>query len=365
MDNLFYIAGQFARQGDVVDVTEFGKGNINHTFLVTTDAAGSSRFILQRINTQVFRKPELVMRNMLISTRHMLRRAASASLTEGRRWDVPAVIPTRAGMDYWLAPDGSFWRAVVFIENARSFQVISDIDHAREVGCALGIFHALLRDLPPGGLADTLEGFHITPRYLRHYDEVLVKYGHPSSPEVNYCLRFVDERRDLTHTLEDAKARGRLPLRAVHGDPKTDNVMMDVFTRRAVSIVDLDTVKPGLLHYDIGDCLRSACNLLGENTEQWETVRFDTDIAGAVTKGYCSVAGKELTRDDFAYFYDSIRLIAFELGLRFFTDHLEGDVYFRTGRPDHNLARALIQFRLARSIESQETTIRSIIRDMK
>jgi Ser/Thr protein kinase RdoA (MazF antagonist) len=179
------------------------------------------------------------------------------------------------------------------------------------------------------------------------------------------CMRFVDNRRDLSRIIESARKEGRLFLRAIHGDPKTDNVMMDLSTRQAVSIVDLDTVKPGLVHYDIGDCLRSACNRTGEDTEQWETIRFDADIARAVLKGYCSVTGKFLTDNDFDYIYDSIRLIAFELGLRFLTDYLEGDVYFRVRRPDHNLVRALVQFRLTESIESQEATIRSIIRDVR
>ncbi len=364
MNNLFSIAGQFALRGKVIDVTEFGKGNINRTFLVTMDFDGG-RFILQRINTQVFCKPDLLMHNMLISTGHMTRRMLETQLTGGRRWEVPVVIPTGAGKEYLRASDGSFWRAIGFIDGSESFAVINDCNHAQEVGYALGLFHALLADLPPESLADTLEGFHIAPRYLRHYEEVLAKCQLASSPELDYCIRFVGQRRDLAHVLEDAKAEGRLLLRTIHGDPKTDNVMMDVSTRQAVGIVDLDTVKPGLVHYDIGDCLRSACNLMGEDTDKWESVCFDTDVASAVLNGYSSVARGFLTKNDLDYLYDSIRLIAFELGLRFFTDYMEGDVYFRVRRPNHNLARALIQFRLTESIETQRAAINSIIRDMR
>jgi Ser/Thr protein kinase RdoA (MazF antagonist) len=365
LENLFSIARQFTHQCNVIDVGEFGKGNINDTFLVTTDAAGNGRFILQRINTRVFRRPELVMRNMLVSTDHMLQRMQSTALAGDRRWEVPVVILTPSGEDHRLSSDGSFWRAVAFIGDSQSFAVIRDAHHAQEVGYALGLFHTLLSDLPPGTLADTLQGFHITPHYLRHYDEVLATSRYKSSPEVNYCLRLAEQRRDLAPVLEHAKAKGRLFLRIIHGDPKTDNVMMDIASRRAVSIVDLDTVKPGLVHYDIGDCLRSACNQTGEDTQQWEAVRFDADIAMAVLKGYCSVAREFLTENDFDYFFESIRLIAFELALRFFTDYLEGDVYFRVRHPDHNLARALVQFRLTQSIESQEAAIRSIIRGIK
>jgi len=249
--------------------------------------------------------------------------------------------------------------------DATSFDTIRGRDHAREVGYALGVFHTLLSDLPAETLADTLEGFHVTPRYLRHYDEVLATCRTGGSPDVQYCRRFVHERRALAPVLENARAEGRLMLRVIHGDPKVNNIMMDRASGHAVSMIDLDTVKPGLVHYDIGDCLRSGCNPLGEETGAWEEVRFDIDCCKAILEGYLQTARKFLTGDDFAYLYESIRLIAFELGLRFFTDYLEGNVYFKVNRPEHNLARALVQFRLTRSIEEQEPAIRALIRDMQ
>ena len=369
MDNISVVAEQFRPRGRVIDIREFGNGNINNTFLVTLeekiDSISEKHLILQRINTLVFRQPELVMLNMRISTEHVRRRLGLTPLGADRRWEVPRVLLTLEGKDHWLDSGGSFWRAISFIEGSQSFDIIKDIDHAREVGYALGMFHTLLSDLPPEKLADTLEGFHITPGYLRHYDEVLAKNRGNRSTEVNYCLQFVRKRSGLAHVLENAKAQGRLCLRPIHGDPKVNNIMMDTATGQAISIVDLDTVKPGLVHYDIGDCLRSCCNPMGEETEKWEDVRFNTDLCQAILKGYLSVAREFLTANDFYYLYDSIRLIAFELGLRFFTDYLEGDVYFKVRRPGHNLARALVQFRLAESIESQETAIRSIIRDIR
>jgi Ser/Thr protein kinase RdoA (MazF antagonist) len=271
----------------------------------------------------------------------------------------------RDGRDHWLDPERAFWRAVSFIEAAQSFDTIQDIGHAREVGYALGMFHTLLSDLPPERLSDTLEGFHITPRYLRHYDEVLMKYRGGKSPEVNYCLQFISERSAWAHILETAKQQGRLHLRPIHGDPKVNNILMDTADGRAIGIVDLDTVKPGLVHYDIGDCLRSGCNPLGEETWQLEEVRFDPDLCRAVLQGYLEMASGFLTGNDFEYLYDSVRLIAFELGLRFFTDYLEGNVYFRVHGPEHNLVRALVQFRLTESIESQEAAIQKIIRKIR
>jgi len=275
------------------------------------------------------------------------------------------VLLNRHGNDHWLDSEGSFWRAISFIEGSQSFDTIRDIDHAKEVGYALAMFHTLLSDLPPERLADTLEGFHITPGYLRHYNEVLAKYTASRSEVVNYCLQFVKKRSGLAHVLENAKTQGRLLLRPIHGDPKVNNIMMDIATGQAISIVDLDTVKPGLVHYDIGDCLRSGCNPVGEETENWEEVYFDLDLCRAILKGYISLARGFLTADDIHYLYDSIRLIAFELGLRFFTDYLEGDVYFKVRQPGHNLARALVQFRLTESIESQEKAINGIIRDIR
>lgn len=365
MGNLFSIAARFRPQGRVIDVREFGSGNINDTFLVTLDEEGEKHFILQRINTNVFRRPELIMQNMSISTGHMRRRLDMAAQNVGRRWEVPVVLPAEDGRDHWLDPDGSFWRAMSFIEGSQAFDTIKDARHAGEVGYALGMFHALLSDLPPGRLADTLEGFHITPDYLRHYEEVLAGHGAIRSPEVHYCMRVVSERSGWANVLEDAKARGRLLLRTIHGDPKVNNIVLDTVTGLAVSIVDLDTVKPGLIHYDIGDCLRSGCNLLGEETEDWEKARFDPDICRAILGGYLPAAREFLTGGDFDYLYDAIRLIAFELGLRFLTDYLEGDVYFRVRRPEQNLARALVQFRLTESIESKASAIRSIIRGLR
>ena len=363
MDNLLAVAERFEPWGRIVNIQEYGSGNLNDTFLVTLDTEGERHFILQRINTQVFRQPELIMLNIRTFTDHVRKRLQRTPLSGGRRWEVPRVLLTRDGQDHWLDPSGSFWRAISFIAGAQSFETIQDMSHAREVGYALGMFQNLISDLPAERLADTLEGFHITPRYLQHYDEVIAKGRLPRSPEVDYGLRFVSERRAWASILEDAKAQGKLMLRPIHGDPKVNNVMIDTATRQAVSIVDLDTVKPGLIHYDIGDCLRSCCNPLGEETERFEAVRFEPDLCRAILQGYLSLARDFLTENDYQYLYDAIRLIAFELGLRFFTDYLEGNVYFKVRHPEHNLARALVQFKLTESIEAQAAAIRTIIQE--
>jgi Ser/Thr protein kinase RdoA (MazF antagonist) len=415
LDHLVTVTEQFKSPGRVTDIREYGDGNINQTFLVTLDGEAERRFILQRINTRVFPRPELVMSNLRTVTEHVRLRleATPARLdrflvgsngskpafpwAEGRgegaclngfppslalphegrgkhdataarasrRWEVPRLLLTKDAHDHWIDPGGSFWRAISFIEAARSFDTIQDAQHAREVGIALGMFHGLIADLPIERLADTLEGFHITPRYLCHFDEALTKCGANHSSEVEYGLRFVNQRRAWAHVLEQAKAQGRLKLRPIHGDPKVNNVMIDTDTGQAVGIIDLDTVKPGLVHYDIGDCLRSCCNPLGEESEHWEAVRFEPDLCQIILTGYLSRAREFLTAGDFEYLFDAIRLIAFELGLRFFTDYLEGNVYFKIRHPEHNLARALVQFKLTASIEAQEAAIRTIIQDLR
>lgn len=363
MDNLIEAANRFAGIEKVADIRRFGNGNVHGTFLVSLEE--NKRFILQRMNTRVFKEPGLVMKNIKIVTEHVKKRMELENPAAGTRWELPCVIAGCEGRDHWIDSEGSFWRALSFIEDSRSFDTIQDSGHAREVGRALGLFQALISDLPASRLADTLPGFHVTPLYVRRFDEVVAERGAGGSCEREFCLKFINERRKSASGLEDAAARGRLFLRPIHGDPKVNNVMVDEATGEAVSMVDLDTVKPGLVHYDIGDCLRSGCNPLGEETRNWEAVRFEPDLCRDILQGYLMIAKDFLTEGDFDYIYESIRLIVFELGLRFFTDYLEGNVYFKASREEHNLFRALVQFRLAESIESQRATIEAIVEDVR
>jgi Ser/Thr protein kinase RdoA (MazF antagonist) len=365
LDRAGAAAARFNPDGDILGVEAYGNGNINDTFLVILGSGAAPRFILQRINRQVFPRPELVMQNLRASTEHLAARLAISPVAPGRRWEVPRVLLTRDGQDRWIAPDGSFWRGISFIEASESFDTIQNIRHAGEVGYAVGTFHRLISDLSLARLADTLEGFHVTPRYLRHYDHVLARVALRSSPELAHAARFVAKRRACAAVLEDARAGGRLRLRPIHGDPKVNNVMIDIVRGEAVSLVDLDTVKPGLVHYDIGDCLRSSCNCLGEETERWEQVCFEPELGQAILQGYLSAARGLLDEADYDYLYDCLHLIAFELGLRFLTDYLEGSPYFKVRHPEQNLLRALVQFQLTESIESQAREIRAILQALR
>jgi Phosphotransferase enzyme family len=381
LNRLNSIAEQFAGSRQVKAIRAFGSGNINDTFLVTIEDEIEPHFILQRINTHVFLQPGLVMQNMRIFTNHVCEKLQREANNLARRWAVPRVLLTNDGQDGWIEPDQTYWRAISFIDDSESIDIIQDTEHGREIGYALGRFHHLISDLDPAQLADTLPGFHITPQYLEYYHRVLPMYtaefvrsGSPTmkrtqavdvNPDVDYCLKFVQERQEWARVLEDAKNDGKLPLRPIHGDPKVNNVMICTTTQQAIGIIDLDTVKPGLVHYDIGDCLRSGCNPLGEETKEWKKVHFDTVMCRSILSGYLTEASGFLTDDDYEYLFDGIRLIAFELGLRFFTDHLAGNVYFKVKYPAHNLDRALVQFKLTESIEAQSQIIQQIIGELR
>jgi Ser/Thr protein kinase RdoA (MazF antagonist) len=370
MESIDHVATQFASTGSIAAVQPYGSGNVNDTFLVSVKPAQehdeAPKFILQRINTHVFRQPKLIVANMRRFTDHVQKRLTQENTPSRRRWESPIVIATRTGQDYWIDEKEGFWRAITLIEGAKTHPSILDATHAQEAGYALGRFQSLISDLDTNLLHDTLPGFHITPHYLTQYDAVLVHYqqtNHRSggrTSEIQHCLQFVETHRKLATILADAQGQGRLSLRAIHGDPKVDNILIDDDTHEAIGIVDLDTVKPGLVHYDVGDCLRSCCNPAGEETTDLSAVHFDTDLCQVILDGYFEEARRFFTPGDYAYLFDSIRLIAFELGLRFFTDFLAGDVYFRAKYPEHNLNRALVQFKVAEQVEAQEATIRKI-----
>jgi Ser/Thr protein kinase RdoA (MazF antagonist) len=361
-EQLVKIAHQFEPDAPITSIQHHGSGNINSTFLVILDL--QPPFILQRLNTAVFCQPELVMNNICILSDYVHCQLEQDNSCSQRRWLMPRVLFTPQQKNHYVAADGTFWRGISFIDNSQSFDTIQNLQHAQEIGYGLAMFHRLLTDLPTAQLADTLEGFHITPGYLHHYHRVQEQIKIPNSPEVNYCLQFIRDRPNLPYILENARDQGKLHLRTIHGDPKINNIMIDCSTQEAVAMIDLDTVKPGLVHYDIGDCLRSGCNSLGEETTNWEQVKFEPELAQGILQGYLAVARDFLTQNDYQYIYDSIRLLAFELGLRFFTDYLEGNVYFNAKHSEHNLARALVQFKLTESIERQQKTINQIIADL-
>ncbi len=360
------MAQKFDVPGRLVTVVPHGAGNVNDTYLVIQRTTFSEeRFILQKINKHVFPRPDYIMENMRVVTDHVHRRLEEEAGQADRIWQLPKVILTKDGKDFATDGDDECWRAISLIASAHSFEQVQSPEHAYEAGYVLGNFQRLISDIPVERLHDTLEGFHITPGYLEALDRTLeTKEGRlrlNSSVEAEWCYRFINERRQWCRVLEDAKAAGELPLRPIHGDPKIANIMIDDATGKGTCIVDLDTVKPGLIHYDFGDCLRSACNPAGEEAQDLSRVYFDTDLCRNIVQGYMVFARTFLTEAERHYLYDAIRLIAFELGLRFFADFIAGDVYFKVRYDLQNLNRARVQFRLTESIERRENTIRKIL----
>ena len=355
------VAERFALPGPMAQLEPLGQGNVNSTYLVTLAGAEPLRFVLQRLNTRVFPHPDRVMGNIARVSEHL----AGSDAARSAGWRVPRLMPACHNQQPWLVDDaGQPWRLMTYLEECHCPQTIATVDEAREVARGLASFLRYLHDLPVDQLADTLEGFHVTPRYLQAFEGVLQHMKRPLDQHEQEAVTFVQARAATASVLEDARRRGELQDRPIHGDPKVNNVLLCRHSGRAVALIDLDTVKPGLLHYDIGDCLRSACNPLGEETDDLDGVVCDLERLEAMLEVLLSELRPVLTAADHAYLFDAIRLLPYELGLRFLTDHLAGDRYFRTERPGQNLQRALVQLRLSASIEAQEPAIRTLLKEL-
>ncbi|MCI5209291.1 MAG: aminoglycoside phosphotransferase family protein, partial [Candidatus Electrothrix sp. ATG2] len=244
------------------------------------------------------------------------------------------------------------------IDHTCSLHSITTPGQAEEIGATLGLFHQLLATLPPESLTDPLPGFHNTPGYLQQYDTVR---SAAHNPEAVDCRNFITPRRDDVFLLENARKQGIVRQQIIHADPKVANFLFSPNEKRVVSLIDLDTVKPGLLLHDIGDCLRSCCNPLGEEVDNPEEIVFDPELFSAAAKGYLTQAADLLTHKDRQLLVDSVRLISFELGLRFYSDYLFNNCYFKVHYPEQNLFRARVQFALVRSIEQQHDRLCAMI----
>lgn len=353
------IACQFVPDKNISAIQPHGQGLINDTFLVTTDTG--RQIILQRINRHVFPHPERIMENLHVLAGHIRQHAATDSAS-GRTLRLPEILMARDGRNFAIDAAGGFWRAQEFIEHTHTYDNISNIAQAEEIGFALGRFHALIHDLDRARLHQTLPGFHDAPGYFARFLQASARPRQVSaSRELLNSLTFAEGRGSLTRVLEQARHEGKLATRPIHGDTKLNNFLFDTQTGKAVSLIDLDTVQPGLIHYDVGDCLRSCANPAGESPKDIAAVHFDLDIGQAILKNYLAETRGILTQHDFDYLYDAIRLIPFELGLRFLTDHLEGNHYFKTEWAGQNLHRALVQFELTTSIEKHEKAIKAVI----
>jgi Ser/Thr protein kinase RdoA (MazF antagonist) len=333
----------FFRPGAVVaELVPLGLGNINDTWRVAlTDG---SRVVLQRLHPTVFADFDAVMTNLRMVTAHLHRKPVSGVVFF-------RLLANPQGQDHLLDGEGCCWRLLTHIDHTRTLAILDHPAQAHEIGSLLGRFHLLTADLDPATLADPLPGFHCTPRYLTQYD--LISRGKwPGNDQEAFCTDLIEQLRPMADVLE--QARDRLSHRVIHGDPKVANFLFAEEADRAVSLIDFDTVRPGLLLHDLGDCLRSCCNPRGEGHPDPTAVVFDPELFTALMAGYVDQAGQLLTPADRELLVTGALVISFELGLRFFTDHLNGDRYFKVSGQGQNLHRALGQFHLHRSIRSQQ-----------
>ncbi len=366
---LAQVAQQFKVGGRLVTINPTGFGNVNDTYLaVFRTHFSEERVIIQRINRRVFPCPAALMENMRILTEHVHAKLEREAEHADRIWQLPRIIPLRDGNGFFIDDEGEYWRAITLIASATAYSEAQGAEHAMEVGAVLGQFHYLVSDLDPAGLKDPLPGFHITPLYLRKYDETTATPAAQArlkaSVEARRLRKFVEERRALASTLQDALEAGELRMRLMHGDPKVSNIMIDEITGKGTAIIDLDTVAPGLLHYDFGDALRSIGNPAGEEEQSLSQVVFDLDLCEAFCRGFMPRVHDVLTPADRRYLFPAIRLITFELGLRFFQDYLAGNIYFKVRDPEQNLNRARVQFRLCESIEARRRVIEQLLADL-
>lgn len=364
MKSVTWAAESFAPAETVVTgVQKHGPGIIHETFLVTLDG-GSEPFILQRLNTQVFPDPAALMENLQRVCCHLLERVEVAPWEIAKEWQVVRLMPARDDTLLLRDSQGSFWRALSFIDRAVPLEQVRNAADAGVTGRALGIFHWLISDLNPTALRVILPGFRDVAQYLQRYDAVSVRNTGDGDGDA-FCRRFIGTRREWAPVLENGLRAGRLQVRVIHGDAKINNVMISSTTGQPVSMIDLDTVMTGPVHYDIGDCLRSCCNTGGEEGKDPTLVDFDLDRCRAALFSYVEVAHRFLTAADYDFFYAAIRRVPFELGLRFYTDYLEGDIYFKLQYPGQNLERAMVQFKLTESIEAREREIRGLVEECR
>lgn len=354
---------QFHVYGDFLDALPHGGGHINDTYCVRVNQAGSVvRYILQRINQDVFRKPEQVMENISRVLDHARNKLNGASGRDASR-KVLTLVPARSGQVYHVDRQGDCWRCYFFIENARSHEVISSEAQAFEVAHAFGEFQRMLVDLPGDRLHETVPDFHNTPVRLAALRRAVAEDGKgrvgSSAPEIE----FVESRAEECARVVEAMKTGAVPERVAHNDTKLNNVMIDLASGKAVCVIDLDTVMPGSVLYDFGDLVRTSTSPAAEDERDLAKVVMQLPMFKALVGGYLRGAQSFLTAAELELLAFSGKLITLEIGIRFLTDHLQGDVYFKTHRPNHNLDRCRTQFRLVQSIEEQYDAMQAAVRE--
>ncbi len=347
----------------VVDCQPYGNGHINDTFLLQTPAGeASADYILQRINTDIFRRPDQLMANITAVTEHL------AARIRGRGGDpvreTLTVIPTAKGEAYAVTPDGC-WRLYLFVAGSVTHEAAEHPAQLESAGRTFGAFMMDLADFPAATLHETIPLFHHTPDRLRQFHEAVAEDAKGRrgmvKAEIEGVLAFAGEASYLT----DQLAAGRLPLRVTHNDTKLNNILFDAKTDRGLCVIDLDTVMPGLLAYDFGDAIRVGANRTGEGDPDVSHVGVSMERFTAFAKGLLGALGDTLTDDEAASLVMGAKLMTWEVASRFLADYLRGDTYFKIHYPTQNLDRARNQLALVRDIHRRQAELEDVIQALR
>lgn len=362
MDKLKNIASRFEIRGTIAAVAPFGAGLINDTYRVTTAGAGDPDYVLQRINHAIFRDVDMLQRNIARITDHIRTRLAARGEEDLERKTL-RLVPAVDGRLYHT--DGeSYWRMTVLIPGARSFEQVTP-ELAYRTGRAFGDFQGMLADLPGEPLGATIPDFHNIEFRLKQLDEAVKADRVGRVAEMQDVIDQIAARADDMCLAQRLHARGRLPRRTSHCDTKVNNVLFDERTGEVLCVIDLDTTMPGFVMSDFGDFIRTAGNTGAEDDRDLERVGLDVEIFKAFARGYIEAAGPFLTDIEVELLPFGARLLTYMQTVRFLTDYLAGDTYYKISSPDHNRARTLAQLAHLRSIERHGDEMKQFIESIK
>jgi hypothetical protein len=355
------ISRKFQIYGEILHAETLKIGHINETYTATYDQGGTRvRYIHQKINRNVFKNPAAVMKNVMRVTTHIRKKLESRNLRDVTRRSL-IVIPTRDGKPFYQNGDSEVWRTFVFVEGVETYEAVQSPEQAFQAGRAFGDFQHTLVDLPGERLFETIPEFHHTRKRFGALQQAITKDHYNRAKEARREIDFALRHESIVDIILNAMARKKIPERITHHDTKFNNVMLDVLTGEAMCIVDLDTVMPGCALYDFGDMVRTTTSPTLEDETDLSKVKMQMPMFKQLANGYLSTAGNFLTRAEKSLIAFSGKLITFEIGIRFLTDFLSGDTYFRIHRPGHNLDRSRTQFKLVESIEAQEEKMQRFV----
>lgn len=364
MESINEILKNFNFKGELLDCSVYGSGHINVTYLAVYNNNGKEeKYIIQKINPNVFKNIEKLMDNIFDVTSFLRDKIRKAGGDENR--ETLHYIKTVDGDKYYTTADGSCYRAYIFVSDSVSYNSVDNAELFKQSGIAFGKFQRLLADFPADTLYETLPEFHNTKH--RYETEFIPAVNNNLSGRKDTCqneIDFVMEREAYCSRLVDLIAEGKLPLRVTHNDTKLNNVIFDKDSDKAICVIDLDTVMPGLALYDFGDSIRFGANTAVEDEKDLSKVSINLDYFKAYADGFLSEAGKSLNQCEIDNLAFASLLMTFECGMRFLTDYLNGDTYFRTAYPEHNLVRARDQFALVADMEKHMDEMEKIISDL-